>query len=54
MTQSGPRGARAVLESQAMRVEAFASEETMDIDTPEDLKRVQQWLTDAGLHTKMP
>jgi molybdenum cofactor cytidylyltransferase len=54
MTQSGPRGARAVLESQAMRVEAFASEETMDIDTPEDLKRVQQWLTDAGLHPKMP
>jgi molybdenum cofactor cytidylyltransferase len=54
MTQSGPRGARAVLENEAMRVEAFASRETMDIDTPEDLERVQQWLTDTHPHTKMP
>ncbi|RUL65909.1 nucleotidyltransferase family protein [Dyella dinghuensis] len=54
MAQSGPYGARAVLENEAMRVEAFASGETMDIDTLEDLKRVRQWLADAHLRTKMP
>jgi molybdenum cofactor cytidylyltransferase len=53
MSQSGPRGARTVLENQASRVEAFASEETMDVDTPGDLERVQQWLADINLHTKM-
>ena len=53
MTQSGPRGARDVLENQAMRVEAFASGETMDVDTPEDLERVRQWLADVNLRTGM-
>jgi molybdenum cofactor cytidylyltransferase len=53
MAQSGPRGARAMLENQAMRVEAFASGETMDVDTPEDLERVRQWLANVNLHPKM-
>jgi molybdenum cofactor cytidylyltransferase len=52
MTQSGARGARDVLENQAARMEAFASEEIMDVDTPEDLARVQRWLADVDLSTK--
>lgn len=52
MAQSGPRGARAILEDHATRVEAFASEETLDVDTPEDLQRVQQWLANVNLYTK--
>jgi molybdenum cofactor cytidylyltransferase len=54
MAQSGSRGARTLLENQATRVDAFASGETMDVDTPEDLERVRQWLTDGRLHTKKP
>lgn len=41
---SGTRGARALLEQEAHRVERFAVSELIDVDTPEDLQRVREWL----------
>jgi CTP:molybdopterin cytidylyltransferase MocA len=44
MAQSGSRGARALLEQEAERVDAFAASNAFDVDTPDDLQRVQEWL----------
>lgn len=41
---SGTRGARAVLERESSRVETFAVADGIDVDTPEDLQRVQTLL----------
>jgi CTP:molybdopterin cytidylyltransferase MocA len=41
---SGTRGARAVLERESSRVEKFAVGDGMDVDTPQDLQRVQALL----------
>ncbi|WP_333681498.1 nucleotidyltransferase family protein [Dyella sp.] len=38
---SGQHGARALLKQEAARVEAFDSPNGIDVDTPEDLQRVQ-------------
>ena len=45
MAQSGSRGARALLEQEAERVDAFAAPNAFDVDTPDDLRRVRDWLT---------
>jgi molybdenum cofactor cytidylyltransferase len=44
---SGPRGARALLDRQASRVEVFASSNDIDVDTPEDLQRAREWIEGA-------
>jgi molybdenum cofactor cytidylyltransferase len=41
---SGPRGAHALIEREAARVERFASTNGIDVDTPQDLQRVRGWL----------
>lgn len=41
---SGAHGARALLEREAHRVERFAATNLIDVDTPEDLKRVHELL----------
>jgi CTP:molybdopterin cytidylyltransferase MocA len=41
---SGAHGARALLEREAHRVERFAATNLIDVDTPEDLKRVRETL----------
>ena len=40
-TLSGPKGARAVLQREAARVELFAAGNVVDVDTPDDLRLVQ-------------
>lgn len=40
----GARGARALLEREAHRVERFDTPNRMDVDTPADLERVREWL----------
>ena len=42
---SGERGARALLEREAHRVERFDSSRMVDVDTPIDLERVREQLT---------
>jgi CTP:molybdopterin cytidylyltransferase MocA len=44
MTWSGPRGAYALIEREAARVERVASLSGIDVDTPQDLQRVRDWL----------
>ncbi|GLQ99109.1 nucleotidyltransferase family protein [Dyella mobilis] len=44
MSLTGSRGARAVLEKQAERVDAIACDDLIDVDTREDLERIHQWL----------
>jgi CTP:molybdopterin cytidylyltransferase MocA len=41
---SGARGAHALIEREAARVERFASTSNMDIDTPQDLQLLRDWL----------
>ncbi|GLQ93714.1 nucleotidyltransferase family protein [Dyella acidisoli] len=41
---SGPKGARALLQREAARLEVFASDDVADIDTQEDLRRAQALL----------
>lgn len=41
---SGERGARALLEREAQRVERFVASELVDVDTPDDLQRVRELL----------
>ncbi|OOG46837.1 nucleotidyltransferase family protein [Rhodanobacter sp. C01] len=49
MALSGARGAHALIEREAARVERFASTNGIDIDTPQDLQRVRDWLaTDSS------
>jgi molybdenum cofactor cytidylyltransferase len=51
IAHAGPRGARALLEQEAARVEIFGSDNVIDVDTPDDLRRVQDWLARS---TKQP
>ena len=44
MTCSGPRGAHALIERETARVERVASLSSIDVDTPQDLQRVRDWL----------
>jgi CTP:molybdopterin cytidylyltransferase MocA len=44
MRWSGPRGAHALIEQEAARVERFAAPDSIDVDTPQDLQRVRDWL----------
>ena len=41
---SGPRGAYTLIEREAACVERFASTNGIDIDTPQDLQHVRDWL----------
>ena len=41
---SGSRGAHALIEREAARVERFASINGGDVDTPQDLQRIRDWL----------
>lgn len=41
---SGPHGARAVLQNEAARTELFTSANMLDVDTPEDLRRLLERL----------
>lgn len=46
---SGPHGAYALIEREAARVERFASSNGIDVDTPQDLQHVRDWLaTDSS------
>ncbi|HET7267803.1 MAG TPA: nucleotidyltransferase family protein [Oleiagrimonas sp.] len=45
---SGPRGAHALLDRNAHRVERFVTSERIDVDTPEDLRRVRGLLAARG------
>lgn len=45
---SGTYGARDVLKEHAARVETFVFDAGIDVDTPEDMARVQAWLARAG------
>ena len=46
---SGARGAHGLIEQEAARVERFASINSVDVDTPQDLQRIRDWLaTDSG------
>lgn len=44
MTWSGRYGTHDLLEREAARVERFASDATIDVDTPDDLQRVRDLL----------
>jgi len=46
---SGNRGAQALLQREADRVELFTSEDNIDVDSPDDLKLVQSWLASNRL-----
>jgi molybdenum cofactor cytidylyltransferase len=46
---SGARGARSLLEQHASRVEAFASGDGIDVDTQEDLQRLQALLAEKSV-----
>jgi CTP:molybdopterin cytidylyltransferase MocA len=50
MTCKGPRGARALIEQEATRVERFVSPASIDVDTLEDLQRVRDWLAANDSH----
>lgn len=41
---SGARGARTLLERETSRVERFDASTLMDVDTPEDIEHVHEWL----------
>jgi molybdenum cofactor cytidylyltransferase len=45
---SGSRGAYALIEREAVRVERFASTDGGDVDTPQDLQRIRDWLATDG------
>jgi molybdenum cofactor cytidylyltransferase len=53
-TLSGSRGAHALIEQEAARVERFASTNNMDVDTPLDLQRVHDWLAIDRPPSKWP
>ena len=44
MTLPGSHGARALLEQHAERVETFVTHDAIDVDTPNDLHLVHEWL----------
>jgi len=44
---SGPRGAHEILKREAARVDSFAWEACVDVDTPDDLEHVHAWLASA-------
>jgi molybdenum cofactor cytidylyltransferase len=44
MTWSGPRGAHGLIEQEAARVEQLATPGSIDVDTPQDLQHVRDWL----------
>lgn len=43
-TLPGPRGAHVLIEQEAARVERLASINGIDVDTPQDLRHVRDWL----------
>jgi molybdenum cofactor cytidylyltransferase len=46
---SGARGAHVLIQREAARVERFATTNSVDVDTPQDLQRIRDWLaTDSG------
>jgi molybdenum cofactor cytidylyltransferase len=45
---SGSHGAHALIEREAARVERFASNNSVDVDTPQDLRRIRSWLAIDG------
>jgi molybdenum cofactor cytidylyltransferase len=47
---SGSRGAYALIEQEAARVERFATADGDDVDTPQDLQRVRAWLATHSSH----
>lgn len=48
MALSGSRGARTLLEQHASRVETFIAHDVIDVDTPDDLRRVHERLADKS------
>jgi molybdenum cofactor cytidylyltransferase len=42
---SGSSGARKIIRQESARVDLFASDDNLDVDTPEDLQQVRDWLT---------
>jgi molybdenum cofactor cytidylyltransferase len=50
MTCKGPRGAHALIEQEATRVERFVSPASIDVDTLEDLQRVRDLLAANDSH----
>jgi molybdenum cofactor cytidylyltransferase len=45
---SGSRGAHALIEREAARVERFAAANAGDVDSPQDLQRIRDWLATDG------
>ena len=50
MACSVPRGAHALIEQEAARVERLSAPGGIDVDTPQDLQRVQDWLLANAPH----
>jgi molybdenum cofactor cytidylyltransferase len=47
---SGSRGAHDLIEREATRVERFVSADVGDVDTPQDLQRIRDWLATDSRH----